>query len=361
MANSLRIFKSLAVTTVIGVAVGFGAAPYLSNVIPSEAEAEAIPSTRQRKIITEGRVEAIDGKVDVMAQLDGELVEVRVTEGDRVEKGDLLAVIDDRRAAAQVAIAEAAVNQARAELDRLIAGPGEAEIQGAAREVEAALALVEQQQVLVDWLKDRAEDVAERADQRPTLEQSQFQLEALRKRHDAAVERYKALRRGPLPEDIDAAKAAVELAEKRRDEANTNYRYHRVVAPIAGMVLEVYRHAGDSVQTGAPTPVLSMADTDRLRIRLEVQEVEAHDLDVGQEGVFSVRGRSGQVGRLEIERVLPIFDARRQFEPNTSARLDTRVLPMLCELTSCDVALRLNQRITAEFVPDSSGTSSEGD
>jgi multidrug resistance efflux pump len=375
MAKSLRLFKSLAATTVIGVAVGFGAAPYVSNVIPSEAEAEAIPTLRQRRIICQGRVEAIHGKVDVMAQLSGELLEVCVKEGDRVEKGDLLARIDDRRAADQVAIAEANLDVARAELDRVLAGTGEEEIQAAARAVESAQALVEAQRARVERLKERRENTsqrpararvsspltgppeigtgsAQRAGQQPSLEEASFQLQSLRKQYEAARKRYEALRRGPLPEDIDTAKAAVELAERRLDEAKTNHAYHRLEAPITGTVLKVHRHAGDSVHSGAPTPVVSIADIDRLRIRLEVQEVEAHELEVGQEGRFTVRGRSGHVGRLEIAQVVPLFGGKEQFQPDTSARVDTRILPMLCEVTSSDVSLYLNQRITAEFVPD---------
>jgi multidrug resistance efflux pump len=260
-----------------------------------------------------------------------------------------------------VATAETARERALANLDLVIKGAGEAERQAALYEAEAARARVEQQQVVVDELKDRLEEAEEEGDLRVNFQAAQCQFRALERQHEAAVAQYKAILRGPLQEAVRLARADVEVAEKQLEEARKNHSYHRVLAPISGVVLKVHRHVGDSVHTGAPTPVLSMADTDRLRIRLEVQEVEAHDLDVGEEGVFSVRGRSGQAGRLEIERVLPMFDGRRQYDPNTAARLDTRVLPMLCEVTFCDedVELRLNQRITAEFVPDSSDSSAD--
>lgn len=375
MDSPLRVFKSFSLIAVIGVAAGFGVTPYVSNMIPSEAEAESIPTNRQRRILVEGRVEALEGSVDVMPQLSGELQVVYVTEGKPVNQGDLLAVIDARREAAQVAVLEGSLKMARAELDRVLAGSGEEEIQAAGRKVEAAQALVEAARVRVERLKELTEDSSrrlarpsgasastgtpaiaagyvERTDQGPNLEEAEFQLLALKKECEAARELYEALRRGPLPEDVEAARAAVELAEKRLDEAKTNHSYHRVVAPISGTVLKVYRHAGDSVQAGAPTPVISIADTHRIRIRLEIQEVEAHELKIGKEGVFTVRGRSGNAGRLKIEEIVPIFDDRQHFQPNTSARLDTRVLPVLCEVISRDVTLHLNQRITAEFVPD---------
>lgn len=375
MTNSLKALKLLVLVAVIGAAAGFGVTPYVSNMIPSEEEDESTATSGQRKIFVEGRVEAIQGSVDVMPQLSGELQEVYVTEGEHVKQGDLLAVIDARREAARVAVLEGSLKVARAELDRVLAGSGEEEIQAAGRKVEAAQALVDASRARVERLKELAEDTQERiagpsgtgasggtpaipasytepAAQVPDVEEAEFQLLALKKECEAARERYEALRRGPLPEDVQAARAAVELAEKRLDEAKTNHGYHRLVAPISGTVLKVYRHAGDSVQVGAPTPVVSVADTDRIRIRLEAQEVEAHQLKRGKEGVFTVRGRSEDAGRLRIQEIVPVFDDRQQFQPNTSARMDTRVLPVLCEVISRDVRLHLNQRITAEFAPD---------
>jgi len=373
--KSLKALKLLALIAVIGAAAGFGVTPHVSNMIPSEAGAESTAAGGQRQIFVEGRVEAIEGSIDVMPQLSGELLEVYVTEGKHVRQGDLLAVIDARREAAQVAVLEGGLKVARAELDRVLAGSGEEEIQAAGRKVEAAQALVDASRARVERLKQLAEDTQQRvarpsgasesngtpaipasytahAAQLPDVEEAEFQLLALKKECEAAREHYEALRRGPLPEDVQAARAAVELAEKRLEEAKTNHGYHRVVAPISGTVLKVYRHAGDSVQAGAPTPVVSIADTDRLRIRLEAQEVEAHELAIGKEGVFTVRGRSENAGRLRIQKIVPVFDDRQQFQPNTSARTDTRVLPVLCEVISRDVRLHLNQRITAEFVAD---------
>jgi multidrug efflux pump subunit AcrA (membrane-fusion protein) len=274
---------------------------------------------------------------------------VRVTEGDRVEEGDLLAMIDARREAAAVSVAEANLEVAKAELDRVLAGSREEEIQAAARTVESADALVEAQRARVQEMKDRSVDTS-------ILEEATFQLKALEKKREAAKHQYDALRRGPLPEDIQTAKAAVSLAEKQLDEGKTNYGYRRVVAASAGMVLKVYLHAGDSVKAGA-TPIVQIADTDNLRIRIEVDEIEAHELKQGMEGAFKIRGSSDDVGRLVVGRIVPAFGPKRLFNPDTSARVDTRTLELLCDVQSTDVQLYPGQRITAEFVPESSDES----
>jgi multidrug resistance efflux pump len=291
-----------------------------------------------------------------------------------------LATIDARREAALVAVAEANLEVARAELERVLAGTGEEEIQASARALEAAGAVVEAQRARVERLRDWVERplpargqrpgerpansaravpayAAQPRGQRPSLEEATFQLQSREKQYEAARKRHEALRRGPLPEEVQTARAAVGLAEKRLDEATTNYGYRRVVAPFSGTVLKVYRHKGDSVQAGAPTPLLRIADTSQLRVRLEVDEREVGELRDGMEGEFTARGTSEPAGRVEITQKVPVFGPKRLFNPDTSARLDTRTLEMLCDVTSHQITLYPGQRITAQFVPASADTS----
>jgi len=63
-----------------------------------------------------GRTEA-DRKVAVTARAGGVLTELRVRRGQRVEKGEVIAVLSDEAREAQVAQAQALVDQRKAELD----------------------------------------------------------------------------------------------------------------------------------------------------------------------------------------------------------------------------------------------------
>ena len=45
-----------------------------------------------------------------------------------------------------------------------------------------------------------------------------------------------------------------------------------VYAPVDGTVLQVYRHAGDSVSIQQQTPIVRLVDASHLRIRLEIDE-----------------------------------------------------------------------------------------
>src|SRR5262245_43923595 len=83
------------------------------------------------RIVSSGRVEAVTGEIDVAPLVAGRLTEVRVREGQYVEKGTLLAVLDGARQTADREVAEKDVRLARAHLERLLAGAGAEEIAAA--------------------------------------------------------------------------------------------------------------------------------------------------------------------------------------------------------------------------------------
>ena len=70
--------------------------------------------------------------------VDGQVTEILVREGDLVSHGDVLLRLDERDATAAVRQAEAALQQVRAELDLLEAGPRDEDLAVAAAQVEAA-------------------------------------------------------------------------------------------------------------------------------------------------------------------------------------------------------------------------------
>lgn len=69
-----------------------------------------------RKLLLSGRTEA-DRKVMLYARTGGELKELRVRRGDRVNKGDIIAVLSDEAREAQVAQARALLTQRKTELE----------------------------------------------------------------------------------------------------------------------------------------------------------------------------------------------------------------------------------------------------
>jgi multidrug resistance efflux pump len=298
------------------------------------------------EVVCTGMVEATGGEIDVFAQMPGELVEVNAHEGDTVQKGDKLAVLDARRQDAQIAVAAAAVGCAQAKLKRIEAGVGKEEKQEALFSAEAIAASLKYETDNRDRLRKLYKTKAISLD---VLDASENQVNHLQKQMQALQQHYESLRRGPLPEEIDLARAEVNQAEEQLHQAKVEVQYHTVYAPVTGVVLQVYRHAGDSVSVQQQTPIVRLVDAAHLRIRLEIDEAYASRLKPPRAGTFEVGGNGETVGRLELTTIIPQFGPKRLFNPDTSARMDTRILDVLCDIKECRIPLYTGQRITAQI------------
>ncbi len=340
---------------IIGLMLGALGVAFYAGLIPDWRKVPTppiSPVTESKKqpepaqAVCTGMVEAAGGEVDVFAQMPGELVEVHVRDGDTVQKGQVVAVLDARRQESQIAVAEAAVGLAQAKLKRIQAGTGKEEKREALDAADAVAALLKYEVANRDRLRKLYSTKAISLD---VLEASENQVNHLQKQIDGLKEHYASLLRGALPEEIELARAEVTEANQKVQEAKVNYAYRMIYAPVSGTVLQVYRHAGDSVSIQQQTPILRLVDAGHLRIRLEIDETDAPRLKPPRDGTFEVGGIADSVGRLVVTTVVPQFGPKRLFNPDTSARIDTRILQVLCDIKQCKIPLYPGQRITARI------------
>jgi len=279
-------------------------------------------------------VEPVDGEIEVCAQIAGTLSAVYVKEGQWVKAGTLLAEVDAPRE-------KAALDLALAKLGRVKAGSGKEEIAAA----QAASDAIAEELLFADLEHDRTltlrqQDVRALSDD--IVDQRKQQAAILRKRLLSAAMQHEALRRGPLPEDIA-------VAEAEAAAARAVYELRLVKAAADGRILLLHRHSGDAVSLQFATPILRMADTERLWVRIEISEQEATRAKEGMEGMFTLHGAEKPSGMLRLITLLPSFAPRRLFEPDSTARMDTRTLNALCEII-CDAApVYAGQRVMVMF------------
>ncbi len=304
----------------------------LALVLTASAAEPNAATNGVRKIVCVGRVEPVDGEVEVSSQMSGTLTAVQVKEGDWVTNGTVLAKLDAPRE-------KAALDLALAKLARVKAGNGKEEIAAAEASRDAVAAELEyaeaeyQRAIKLREQKVVADDVLDERRQRAT---------ALQKQLLTATKQAEAVKRGPLPEDVALAEAEVV-------SARAAHELRIVRAQADGAILHLYRHAGDFVTVFQPAPILRMADTKRLRVRIEINEQEAHRAKAGLEGEFTVFGVKEVGGGLMMRTVLPSFAPRRLFEPDSTARMDTRTLNVLCEIQGAASPIFSGQRVIAIF------------
>ncbi len=209
-----------------------------------------------------------------------------VAEGDRVEAGQLLAVLADAaQKDAAVAQAEAALAEARASLEKTRAAGRPSEIAAQRARIEN-LALQEQ-------ISRRDAERAERlvpsgagavavADRNRV---AAARAAAERAEAEAALETLSRAR----PEDLALAEARVRSAEAQLARARSDAALSRVTAPIAGTILKVYTRAGDQIGTDG---LLDMADLEAMDVVADVYETDLPRLRPGAPAEVVVPGES---------------------------------------------------------------------
>jgi len=179
-------------------------------------------------LIGSGSIEA--DEYQVSSKLPGRVSEVLVVEGDAVEQGQLLAVLEHDDIDAELARARATIQTATAAVTDLQTGSREEQIRAArARHKQALAALegAERQLATAEEAHAKVTPLKQAADSaRAGLESAEANLIAAQARVDEAE-------RGPTKEEIETARAAVRQAEARIETART----------AAANAKQVYAHA----------------------------------------------------------------------------------------------------------------------
>lgn len=178
--------------------------------------------------------------VRIPAQIDGMLTEIKVEEGNNVEKGQTIAVIDDRQALLMLGLKQAeemkATLQASNDVNLRDAMASEASARAESKSYE-------------QMLKDRSI---------PFWEAEKKRLEAERQ----------ALRVELAELEEKQNKTAVVAAKREREMAELELSKRQVKAPFAGYVETRIAHLGEWVQAGSP--LVELLQMDRLRVEGDI-------------------------------------------------------------------------------------------
>jgi HlyD family secretion protein len=215
-------------------------------------------------------------QVDLALLTAGRVSRVLVEEGDRVQAGDTLLVLDVPTLQADLSQRRARVAAARAALDEATAGPLPAEILAAEANVAALTAESERASSDAQRITPLAAQDFASAQQLETL------LAAARtaaSRRDAAAAQLRLLREGTRPERLAAARAELQSAQGALAALEATARDLALLAPTAGRVTARAAEPGEILAAG--TRAVVIAETMRQRVRIFVGQEVLPQLSVG--------------------------------------------------------------------------------
>ena len=230
--------------------------------------------TKRSPMLIQGTVECTTYKAS--SKVPGRIDAMKVAEGDRVEKGQLLYVLSTPELDAKLAQAEA-VKSAAAALDAAaVAG---ARIQ----QIEAALNMWEKAQAGLELARKTYERVKNLYDQGvvPTqkLDEATANYEAMKATAQAAKAQYDMAADGARKEDKEAAAARVRQAEGAVSEVESYIGDAMVYSPVAGEVSTIVAQQGELVGSGYP--VVAILDMSDLWVTFNVKETLLPKIKVG--------------------------------------------------------------------------------
>jgi macrolide-specific efflux system membrane fusion protein len=205
-------------------------------------------------------------RVDVGAQVSGQIQTLHVQLGQQVRKGELLVSLDPELARSDVAQAEASVAQATAALD--------------SRRIDAEAARRE--------LKRQQRLLAGQATSGNEAEKAETDL-------------------AKIEADLRGQAATVARLQAELDKKKVSLSYTRITAPMDGTVVSLPVQVGQTVISVQITPViLTLADLDTITVRTKVPEADVQAIKVGQTARFSTLSGEGKRYEGKVRVIQPV-------------------------------------------------------
>src|SRR3974390_2505035 len=228
-----------------------------------------------------GRVEPGSEDIKLASELNGKLKTMLVEEGDHVQRGQVMAELENGDYRAQVEAAAAEVRQREAELRKVINGARTQERREALSAVAEAQAVMNNAQA---DMERRQKLFAAGVISREESDRYLKEYEVAKARYEEMSQHHNLVAADAREEDRAMAEANLNLAKARLDEARAGLDKTYLKAPIDGTVLRKFHRAGERVSNSAtnPDPIFTVGDKRALRVRIDVDEADVSKLTLGQ-------------------------------------------------------------------------------
>jgi HlyD family secretion protein len=229
--------------------------------------------------------------------------EFRVHRGSRVQKGQLLAILENADLSATAEQSKGEFEQAEASYTTTTVASLPQEIQKAELDAAAAKAAFDAQQKVYD---SRKELFQQGAIPRRDFDAAEVALAQARTQSEVTQRQLEDLRRVGRTQTLKSAQGQLTAAKGKYLGAAAQLSYSEIRSPIDGFVTERPQYAGELAT--ANQPLLTVMDTSTLIAKAHIPQSDAAQLKIGNQAQIRVAGSQDPIpGKVTL--VSPALDA----------------------------------------------------
>jgi len=365
--------KKVIVAGVLVLVLGGGAAAFMlkgKGKASQEATAKLEQGELAVAVAETGTIEPLT-KVEIKSRVAGQVSQLLVDVGDRVEKGQLLIQLDRTDMERERARSAADRDMVKARLEMLEAGSRPEEIQEARAQLEQAKSAFTRAEA--EHRRSQAALKAETITLRDA-ETARNDHDVARAQQAAAKARLARLTAGARAEELMEARAQLSKAEVALSAADDQLSYASIRSPMAGTVIRRGIEVGEMVSPGVSataqgTSMLTVADLDRLILKSSLNQIDIGKVRKGLTVEVRVDSAPGKVFVGTIHKVAPAAEASQNSQDGlqtfpietilkgeTGGRTD-----LLKPGMSADLDIRVTTKPNALFLPVEAVVRGKGD
>jgi HlyD family secretion protein len=297
-----------------------------------------------------GRVEPSSEDIKIGSELSGRLRSVNVEEGQKVSRGQVLAVLENDDYRAQVESARANIIAREATLRKVVNGARHQERSEAWSSVQETEVVMNNAKA--EWER-RQKLFAAGVISREEMEHYGREFDVAQAKYQSAVQQHSLVDDHAREEDQSLAEADVELAKAQLQQAGAMYEKTFIKSPIDGTVLRKHHRSGESVSNSStvPDPVVTLGDNRVLRVRVDVDENDVSRVHLGQKAYVTADAYGKQQFWGHVVQVGEQLGPKNVRTDEPTERVDRKILETLVELdpgTKLPDALRVDAFIVGE-------------
>jgi HlyD family secretion protein len=301
-----------------GVVALFVAAALLLWLAPTRQTSSAQDGVRPSgPLISRGYTDAPAGTALIAGEPagGGVLTELRVVDGQRVKRNEIIAVLSNH------SMADVSLRTTEAELEK---------IQRNRETMKSGfrVAEIEMQEIVV---KTKAEELKlkqlelQRSGKPP--DQKQVELNISQQEFEREKAKLRVMKE-TLATDLAQIETDILITKAKLDNARATLEQTLVRSPLDGIILHIYARQGERI---TPAGIVKIVDMSQLRVLADVDEVHLGRVVAGGQVEVTFRG-SPTVYRGKISRIAPTVKRMQRIEPDGGSSTDARVVQVEIEL-----------------------------